>query len=93
MDPTEVMQIMEMMFAAMDEALKSGQVLEFGWFANGSSWYVLSAGKDAKAEFMAGFANFPWLTAEVHEVIDYETGKEMTRQVMKAQAEQMVAMK
>lgn len=42
---------------------------------------------------MAGFANFPWLTAEVHEVIDYETGKEMTRQVMKAQAEQMVAMK
>jgi hypothetical protein len=37
MDPTEVMQIMEMMFAAMDEALKSGQVLEFGWFANGSS--------------------------------------------------------
>jgi hypothetical protein len=29
----------------------------------------------------------------VHEIIDYETGKEIARQVQKAKAEQMAAMK
>jgi hypothetical protein len=91
-DPTEVMQIMEMTWAAFDKDIKSGRMLECGWFANGSSGYVLSAGEDAKAEFAAGFANFQVLT-EVHEVLDYETGKEIVRQVLKAQAEQMAAMK
>jgi hypothetical protein len=92
-DPTEAMQFFEMMWAAIDKDIKSGQVLEFGLFENGTSGYVLRAGEDAKAEFMVGFANFPWIEMEVHEIIDYETGKEIARQVLKAQAEQMAAMK
>jgi hypothetical protein len=42
---------------------------------------------------MNGFKNYPWIEMEVHEIIDYETGKGIARQVLKAQAEQMAAMK
>ena len=62
-------------------------------FENGTSGYVLRAGEDAKGEFMAGFANFPWILVEGHEVLDYETGKAAARQVLNAQAEAMAAMK
>jgi len=77
-----------MIFTAMDDALKSGQVLEFGWFSNGASGYSISSG-DAQGPFMRAFANFPWIEVEVHEIIDYETGKGIVRQVLK----QMAAMK
>jgi hypothetical protein len=90
-DPTEMWQLNEMTFAAMDEALKSGQVLEFGWFPSNSG-YAISSG-EAKDVFMRTFANYPWFQCEVHEIIDYETGKEIARQVQKAKAEQMAAMK
>ena len=42
---------------------------------------------------MTDFAQYPWIETEVHEIIDYETGKEISRQVLKARAEQMAAMK
>jgi hypothetical protein len=92
-DATEAMQFFEMMWAAIDKDIKSGRILEFGLFENGTSGYVLRAGEDAKVEFMAGFANFPWILVEGHEVLDYETGKAAARQVLKAKAEQMAAMK
>jgi hypothetical protein len=92
-DPAEVIQLSEMMYAAIDEEIKSGRILEFSFFASGTSGYAISTGEDAKGEVMAGLANFPWILTEVHEVLDYETGKEITRRVLKAQAEQMAAMK
>jgi len=92
-DPTEAAQLNEGCFAFYDEALKSGQVLEVGFFADGSSGYVIRTGEDAKGAFAGAFGNFPWMLVEVHEVIDYETGKGIARQVMKAQAEQMAATK
>jgi hypothetical protein len=91
-DPTEAMQLNEMKLATIDEGLKSGRILEFGWFADGKSGYVISSGEDAKGVFTNAFANFPWIEMEVHEIIDYETGKEIGRKVLKAQAEQMAAM-
>jgi len=92
MDPAAVTQLNEMMFAGIDEALKSGQLLEFGWFPSSSSGYAISSG-EAKDAFMNAFKNYPWIEMEVHEIIDYETGKGIARQVLKAQAEQMAAMK
>jgi len=93
LDPTAVMQINEMCIAAIDKDLKSGRILECGWFADGTSGYVISTGEDAKAVFTNTFASFPWFEFEVYEVLDYETGKAISRQVMKAQAEQMAATK
>jgi hypothetical protein len=93
MDPTEMMQAMEMMWTAIDKDVKSGRILEVGWFSNGTSGYVISSGEDTKGVFASAFSNFPWVENEIHEVLDYETGKAIGRQVLKAQAEQMAAMK
>ena len=93
LDPTEEMQLNEMMWAAIDEELKGGRILEVGWFANGTSGYAISTEEDAKGVFASAFANYPWLQFEVHEIVDYETGKDIARQVLKNQAEQMAAMK
>ena len=85
-DPTEAKQRDEMRFAFLDEGLKSGQLLEVGWFANGTSGYVISSSSyEAKDVFMTAFAYYPWFQYEVHEIIDYETGKEIDRQVLEAQ--------
>ncbi|MGZ4861740.1 MAG: hypothetical protein ACXV5H_09325 [Halobacteriota archaeon] len=92
-DPTEAKQRDEMRFAFLDEGLKSGQLLEVGWFANGTSGYVISSGEDAKGVLAMAFAAHPWFQREVHEIIDYETGKEIERQVLNAQAERTAAMK
>ena len=92
LDPAASTQLLERVFAAIDEGLKSGLYLEFGYFPNGTSGYVISSG-EAKDAFMTAFANYPWWEFEVHEIIDYETGKATARQVLKAQAEQMAAMK
>ena len=85
-------QLLEMAWAAIDEDLKSGFVLEFGFFPNATSGYAIVSG-EAKDVFGAAFGNYPWWEFEVHEIIDYETGKAAVRQVLKAQAEQMAAMK
>ena len=85
-DPTKGMQWFEMMFATIDQGLKSGQILEVGWFPNSISGYVITSG-DAKDQFMSAFADYPWITADIQEIVPYETGKELTRQVLKAKAE------
>ena len=93
-DPTEVMQLNEMIAAAANDAsVRSGQILETGFFSNGVSGYTISSGEDAKGVFASAVANFPWLEIEVHEIVDYEMGAEIARQVMEAKAEQMAAMK
>jgi len=91
-DPTVATQWFEMMFAGIDEALKSGLILEFGFFPNADSGYAIVSG-EAKDEYREAFANYPWIQYEVHEIIDCETGKTIARQVLKAKAEQMAAMK
>ena len=91
-DPAEGLKLNEMLWAGIDQGLKSGRLLEVGWFANAVSGYAISTA-DAKGLFAGAFANFPWSESEVHEVLDYETGKELARQVLKAKAEQMAAVK
>ena len=92
LDPTELAQLIEMMYAAMDEQWKSGRLLEYGCFPEGTSGYAISS-DEAKDILARAFANLPWYQFEVHEIIDYETEKEVMRTVLKAQAEQMAAMK
>jgi len=84
-DPNGLAMGMEQMFAKVDNNLKSGEVLEFGYFADGKSGYSISTG-ESKDVFRRVFANFPWLEADVHEMIPYETGKEIVRGVLKAEA-------
>ncbi len=91
-DPVASTQLIEMMYAAIDEEWKSGRILDYGCFAEGKSGYAIVSG-EAKEVLARAFANYPWYLFEVHELIDYETEKEVMRAVMKAQVEQMAAMK
>ena len=86
------MPLNEMMFAGIDQALKDGELFEFGFFPNGVSRYAFNDG-DAKDQSPSSFVNYPWIIKDVQEVIPYETGKEMVRQVLKALESPMAAMK
>ena len=92
-DPTEALKLNEMMWAAMDNKIKSGEVKEIGWFVDGTSGYVIAEGDSTDAlRSAAMFGPFiEWADSE--EIVPWETGKEVFRGVMKAQAEQMAAMK
>jgi hypothetical protein len=91
-DPAEGVQLNEMMFAAIDNMLKTGEILEFGYFPNGRSGYLIASG-ETKDQFRDGVSFFPFIEMDVFEVVPYETGKEIMRGVFKAQAEQMAAVK
>jgi hypothetical protein len=91
-DPTESAKLNEMMWAQMDSMLKAGQVLEFGFFPDAISGYVIANGGPAD-QYMGSFSMYPWVVSEVHEIVPFEKGKEIGRAVLKGMAEQMAAMK
>jgi hypothetical protein len=91
-DPAEALQVQEMMFAAIDKALKEGELREFGCFPNGRSGCATDTG-EAKDEFARAFSFYPFIEIDVQEIVPWETAKETMRGIMKAQAEQMAAMK
>jgi hypothetical protein len=87
-DPAEQAQATEMLFAMLDNAVQRGQLLEFGFFPDGTSGYAISTG-EANDIFRSTVAFYPWIVSEVREMIAYETGKEIMRGVLKAQMEAM----
>jgi hypothetical protein len=91
-DPVESAKIAETMFAMQDNSFKTGEMLEFGFFTDGTSGYTMVNG-DANVMYKRTCSFYHWIVGEVHEIVPYETGKELTRGVLKAQAEAMAAMK
>ena len=82
-DPSEALKLSEMMFAAIDEGIKSGGVEEFGFFPDGGSGY--SIGKGEATDVFRSVSMFqPYILCEVHEIIPYEKGKEIAMAMMKA---------
>jgi hypothetical protein len=86
LDPAEHVKLNEMLYAMMDNMLKTGEITEFGFFLEVSAGYTMSEGGSADT-FRKGTQFFPFVTVEVREIIPYETGKEILRGVMKARAE------
>lgn len=88
-DPAEVVKLDEMLFAAVDNWLKTSEVKEFGFFLDGTSGYVITEG-DAKDIFTRTFSHYPFIESEVQEIVPHETGIEIMRGIIiKAQAEVM----
>lgn len=87
-DPTEQLQIIEALFAAIDRNLQTGDMLEVGFFTDGRSGYTMGSG-EAKDAFRRALGPYPFVLVDVYDIIDYETGKEVTRGVLKAQMEAM----
>ncbi len=86
-DPTEAAQLNEMLFSQIDKGLQSGG-MEMGFFLDGVSGCMISDGESIDA-FKSALALFPFFVVEVHEIVDYETGKRITRELLQAQAEAM----
>ncbi len=82
-DPTQMTQLAETLFAAIDHNLKSGKVQEFGYFLDGKSGYAIGSG-EVNDQFGRLFSFYPWIIGDAHEMIPYETGKEITRGIIKA---------
>ena len=91
-DPVEKAKVGEIMLAAIGKALETGDLLEFGYFPDGRGGYAISE-REAKDQLGSCAAFWPWIEADVREMIPYEVGKEALRGVWKAQAKAMAAMK
>jgi hypothetical protein len=86
LDPSEVLELNEKMFAAIDVLIKKCEIKEFGFFPNATSGYVI--GKGESTDMFRGANIFvPYINSEVHEVIPCEKGKEIVRALCKAQIE------
>jgi hypothetical protein len=88
LDPAEQAKVFEMTWAMLDKAMESGRLLEFGYFPDGVSGYTILQG-EAKDAYRATLSYYPWVISDVHEMVPYETGKEISREVMKARTEMM----
>lgn len=85
-DPVEAAELFETRFAANDTLLQTGEVQEIGRFLDGKSGYVIASG-ESKDQFGRSFAAFPFAAMEVHEIVPFETVKEVVKGVLKAKAE------
>ena len=87
-DPVETLKLSDMMYAELDKLLQTGELQEFGFFLDGTSGYAI-AGGESKDTFKRVYSFYPFIESEVHEIVPYETGKEVARGVLKAKAEAM----
>jgi hypothetical protein len=82
-DPAEALKLNEMLWATMDSLMKKGEVTEFGWFMDGKSGYAIGEG-----EAVTIFTNVSmfgtYFDMTVEEVIPYEVGKQVNREILKS---------
>jgi hypothetical protein len=91
-DPAERAKLNEMLFAATESGIKAGQILESGYFLDGTSGFNVRTG-ESKDVIMAASSVLPWIIVEVREMLPIETAKEAMMGALKARAEAMAAMK
>jgi hypothetical protein len=77
-DPAEALKLNEMLWAGVEGLMKTGEIVEFGWFLDGKSGYAIGEGDSVTL-----FKNVNMFTAyfdmTIEEIIPYETGKEVNR--------------
>jgi len=91
-NPVEMAKLVEVCLVAIDNALKTGDLLEFGYFPDGTGGYAISE-REAKDQLSSMTAFWPWVVSTAQEMIPQEIVKDVLRGVWKAQAEAMEAMK
>ena len=80
------LELIEGMFAVMDDLMKKGEIEEFGFFPDANSGYVISKGESADVFRRANMFQ-PYIRSKVREIIPYEKGKEIELAVAKARIE------
>lgn len=86
-DPSESLKLHERWYAGIADSIKKGEIEEFGFFldtsAGGASGYAISKG-EATDILRAAWMQLPYTLFEVHEMIPFEKGKEITMALVKA---------
>lgn len=80
-DPSESLKLNEMMWAAIDAFKAEGVIEDFGNFPDGTSGYAIGKG-EATDVYKRVSMFLPYMHGEVHEIIPYEKGKELIREVL-----------
>lgn len=80
-DASKAMKLNETMWAAIDKFKKEGVLEDFGFFPNATSGYAIGKG-EATDVFARVNMFLPYMHGEVHEIIPYEKGKGILREVM-----------
>lgn len=82
-DPSKASKLYEMMFAAIDEGIKKGNVEDFGFFPDGTTGFAIVKGEAADIFRSVNWFQ-PYILTEVcQEIIPYEKGKEISRALWK----------
>jgi hypothetical protein len=85
-DPSEGYKMNERIFAGLEDLMKKGEIVEFGFFPDGISGFAISKG-EATDVFRRVSMFQPYYLPKVNEIIPYEKGREISRAVMKARME------
>ncbi|UCH32161.1 MAG: hypothetical protein JSV05_01870 [Candidatus Bathyarchaeota archaeon] len=80
-NPSEAAELNELLFAGVDDLIAKGEIVEFGWFPDGASGYAISVGEITDV-FRRVSMFQPYFFSEVHEIIPYEKGKEINREIL-----------
>jgi len=80
-DPSKAAELNELLFAAVHDLMAKGEIVEFGWFPNGTSGYAISIGEITDV-FRRVSMFQPYFLSDVHEIIPYEKGKEINREIL-----------
>lgn len=86
MDPEGSLALNEKMWAVLDDMKKKGTLVDFGFFLDGTSGYAIGEGTGENT-FKAVSMFLPFMNCEVYEIISYERGKELVREVCRAMIE------
>jgi len=80
-DASKAMKLNETTCASIDKFKKEGVLEDFGFFPNATSGYAIGKG-EATDVFARVNMFLPYMHGEVHEIIPYEKGKGILREVM-----------
>ena len=83
-DPSENLEMLEMMWSAIDGLMKKGEIEETGSFPEGHIGYTIGKGETIDAYRNANMF-YPFIIFEIHEIIPYEKQKQIIRANTKAQ--------
>ena len=83
-DPSRKLELNEKMWAATDGLMKKGEIEDYGVFPDGYSGYAIGKGETVDV-YRNVMMIHPYFLTEVHEIIPYETQKEIIRAGLKAQ--------
>ena len=84
-DPSEELKMEEMYYAAVEEAIKKGEIEDVGYFTDGQSGYVIIRGEAADVYRMT--LENDYYSWEIHEIIPLEKAKEIEIAVLKDKVE------